>query len=196
MQNWRQPIFESRVAALPRSSRIAARLVVSQVPGTSCAMGREGFLCQGIELSGMCVACNGRIEPLGIKGLEPCTEPCQLLRVQLFNGFFDVFRGRHARGYNIRKAPRKGVGDQENQTRPFTGSSAPVTALAASLTRNRITSASSCGVTHLLKSAFGMLARLAAVSMIDGSTALTVILPFRWAASASVGRCTPAFDAA
>jgi len=61
-----------------------------------------------------------------------------------------------------------------------------VTALAASLARNRITSASSRGVTHFAKSAFGMLARLAAVSMVEGSTALTVILPFHSAASASV----------
>ena len=52
------------------------------------------------------------------------------------------------------------------------------------------------GVTHFAKSAFGMLARLAAVSMVEGSTALTVILPFHSAASASVRRCTPAFDAA
>src|SRR5207247_1444247 len=59
-----------------------------------------------------------------------------------------------------------------------------------------MTSASSCGVTHFAKSAFGMLARLAAVSMVDGSTALTVILPFHSAASASVRRCTPAFEAA
>jgi hypothetical protein len=72
-------------------------------------MGRDGFLCESIELSGVCVACNGCIEPLGIKRLEPCPEPCQLLRVQLFNGFFDVFGGRHTRGYNTRKAPRKGV---------------------------------------------------------------------------------------
>src|SRR5260370_4794893 len=81
-------------------------------------------------------------------------------------------------------------------TRPLTGSSAPVTALAASLTRNRITSASSCGVTHFPKSAFGMLARLAGVSMVEGSTALTVILPFHSAASASVRRCAPALEAA
>ena len=81
-------------------------------------------------------------------------------------------------------------------TRPLTGSSAPVTALAASLARNRITSASSCGVTHLPKSALGMLARLAGVSMVDGNTALTVTLPFHSAASASVSRCTPALEAA
>src|ERR1700688_1845552 len=81
-------------------------------------------------------------------------------------------------------------------TRPLTGSSAPVTALAASLARNRITLASSCGVTHLAKSARGMLARLAGVSMVEGSTALTVILPFHSAANASVSRCTPALDAA
>jgi hypothetical protein len=72
-------------------------------------MGREGFLCESIELSGVCVACNGCIEPLGIKHLEPCTEPCQLLHVQSFNGSFDFFGGRHTKGYNIRKAPRKGV---------------------------------------------------------------------------------------
>lgn len=82
------------------------------------------------------------------------------------------------------------------QTRPVTGSSAPVTALAPSLARKRMTSASCLGATHLAGSAFGMLARFAAVSMIDGSTAFTVILPFSSAASDSVSLCTPAFDAA
>jgi hypothetical protein len=48
----------------------------------------------------------------------------------------------------------------------------------------------------LLKSAFGMPARLAGVSMVDGNTALTVTLPFNSAASVSVKRCTPALEAA
>jgi hypothetical protein len=61
-----------------------------------------------------------------------------------------------------------------------------VTALAASPARNSITSASSCGVTHFVESAFGMPARLAAVSMVDGSTALTVIFPFHSAARAAI----------
>jgi hypothetical protein len=82
------------------------------------------------------------------------------------------------------------------QTRPLTDSSAPVTALAASLATKRMTSASSFGATHLAGSASGMLARFAAVSMIEGSTAFTVILPFNSAASDSVSLCTPAFDAA
>src|SRR5205814_10015622 len=82
------------------------------------------------------------------------------------------------------------------QTRPLTGRSAPVTALAASLARNKMTSANSFGVTHFEKSALGMPARFAGVSMVDGSTALTVTLPFNSAARASVRRCTPAFDAA
>src|SRR5262245_29658373 len=82
------------------------------------------------------------------------------------------------------------------QTRPLTASNAPVTALAASLARKRMTSASSFGATHLAGSAAGMLARFAAVSMIEGSTAFTVILPFNSAASDSVSLCTPAFDAA
>ena len=59
-----------------------------------------------------------------------------------------------------------------------------------------MTSASSVGVTHLAGSAFGMLARFAAVSMTEGSTAFTVILPFNSAASDSVNLCRPAFDAA
>jgi hypothetical protein len=60
-----------------------------------------------------------------------------------------------------------------------------------------MTSASACGATHLVKSAWGMSARLAGVSMIDGSTALTVIpQPFTSSARLSVKRCTPALEAA
>jgi len=59
-------------------------------------------------------------------------------------------------------ASKAGSGVSARQTRSLTGSSAPVTALAASLTRKRITSASSFGATHLAGSAFGMLARFAA----------------------------------
>ena len=89
------------------------------------------------------------------------------------------------------------VVDLSHSAAPPASSSAPTTpARAASRARNRITSASSFGVTHLETSAFGMLARLAAVSMIEGSTALTVILPLSSAASASVRRCTPALEAA
>ena len=59
-----------------------------------------------------------------------------------------------------------------------------------------MTSASSFGVTHFEMSAFGMLARFAAVSIMEGNTAFTVILPLCSAASASVRRCTPALEAA
>ena len=72
----------------------------------------------------------------------------------------------------------------------------PVTALATSLARKRMTFASSSAVTHAEKSALGMSLRLAGVSMVEGNTALTVTLPFSSAASASVRRCTPDFDAA
>ena len=82
------------------------------------------------------------------------------------------------------------------QTRPLTGISALVTALAPSLARNRMTLASSFPVTHLAKSACGMSRRLAGVSMVEGSTALTVTLPLSSAAIASVRRWTPALDAA
>jgi hypothetical protein len=58
-------------------------------------MCREGFLCECVEFSGARIILNGGVEPIGVKHLEPCTEPCQLPRVQSLDGFFDVFGGRH-----------------------------------------------------------------------------------------------------
>ena len=75
------------------------------------------------------------------------------------------------------------------QTPPVTGTSAPVTAPASRDARNRITAARSPGATHLLKSASGIDVRLAGVSMVDGSTALTVTLrPLNSSARLSVKR--------
>src|SRR5258708_2553803 len=82
-------------------------------------------------------------------------------------------------------------------TAPTTGTRAPVTVRAAGLARNSITPARSRGVTHLAKSASGMAARLAGVSMVEGRTALTVRpRPFHSSARASVRRWTPDLDAA
>src|SRR6202040_160806 len=76
------------------------------------------------------------------------------------------------------------------QTLPVTGRSAPVTGAPASLARNRMTSASARGCTQVVKSAFGMSARLAGVSMTEGRTALTVIpTAFNSSARLSVRRC-------
>src|SRR5450755_1736208 len=50
----------------------------SEVPGLTCAMGREGFLCKAIELSSRGIALNGGVEPIGVKHLEPCTRACRL----------------------------------------------------------------------------------------------------------------------
>ena len=72
-------------------------------------MCREGFLCECVEFSGVRIALNGGVEPIGVKHLEPCAETCQLPRVQLLDGFFDVFGGRHIKEYSIRAAPRKGA---------------------------------------------------------------------------------------
>ena len=74
-------------------------------------MGREGFLCKAIELSSRGIALNGGVEPIGVKHLEPCTETCQLPRVQLLDGFFDVFGGHHIR--NIASVRRREKGAWE-----------------------------------------------------------------------------------
>ncbi len=89
----------------------------------------------------------------------------------------------------IRRAPTP-------QTLPVTGKSAPVMGAPASLARNRMTSASARGVTQVVKSAFGMSARLAGVSMVDGRTALTVMpADFNSSARLSVRRCSADLDA-
>src|SRR5690606_14263255 len=61
------------------------------------------------------------------------------------------------------------------QLLPYTGIAAPVIARAASEHRNRNTRAICSGDTHLLKSAFGRSARFSGVSIVPGSTQLTVI---------------------
>src|SRR5260370_37752084 len=83
------------MAALRKSHKIVARLSASQVPGPPGAMCRESFLCICIQLSGGSIVCDGFIELLCVKRLEPCTKACQLPRVQLFDGLFDVFGGCH-----------------------------------------------------------------------------------------------------
>ena len=42
----------------------------------------EGFLCKGIELSGVRIALDGCVEPISLEGLVPHTETRQLSRVQ------------------------------------------------------------------------------------------------------------------
>ena len=58
-------------------------------------MCRESLFCKCIEFSGVGIVLDGRVEPIGVKHLEPCAETCQLPRIQLLDGFFDVFGGRH-----------------------------------------------------------------------------------------------------
>ena len=73
-------------------------------------MCREGFFCKCIEFSGVRIVLNGGVEPIGVKHLEPCAETCQLPRVQLLDGFFDVFGGRHMRNIaSVRRYEKVGV---------------------------------------------------------------------------------------
>src|SRR5690606_41615426 len=82
------------------------------------------------------------------------------------------------------------------QERPATGSNTPCTARAASEARKQSTLARSAGATHLLKSAEGMSARLRGVSMMLGSTALTLMpLPFNSSDRLSVSFITTLFEA-
>ena len=82
------------------------------------------------------------------------------------------------------------------QLNPLTGSAAPCTARAASEARKRMTSARSAGATQRDGSASGIERRLSGVSMIVGSTQLTLMpRSLNSAAIASVRRITADFDA-
>ncbi len=73
-------------------------------------MCRQGFFCKCIEFSGLRIVLNGRVESIGVKHLKPCTETCQLPRIQLLDGFFDVFGGRHMRNIaSVRRYEKVGV---------------------------------------------------------------------------------------
>src|SRR5690348_6462276 len=68
--------------------------------------------------------------------------------------------------------------------------------LASSLDKNKITSAIASGVGHLLKSAFGIARRFAAVSMMLGRTELArTPVPFKSAARESIIATAAALDA-
>ena len=81
-------------------------------------MCREGFLCECVEFSGVRIVLNGGVEPIGVKHLEPCTETCQLPRVQLLDGFFDVFGGRHIRNIASARRREKVRGNEGSTLRP------------------------------------------------------------------------------
>src|SRR6202034_3127360 len=118
--------------------------------------------------------------------------------------------GRHARGVCVDGADHlQGVlsGDRGAEartggtwsachTRPATGMSAPVTALASLDTKKAMTSAASLNVTQRLKSAFGISSRFFGVSSVLGKMALTVMpRSLSSSANASVNRATPALEA-
>lgn len=81
-------------------------------------------------------------------------------------------------------------------TSPVTGMAAPWIALAASLARNAMTSASAGGATQREGSASGMAARFSGVSMIEGSTQFT-LMPLSLSSPdiASVSRISALFEA-
>jgi hypothetical protein len=52
-----------------------AMLSVSQVPGSAGAIFRNGLLCKCVELAGVCITFDGRVELIGVKRLKPRTKP-------------------------------------------------------------------------------------------------------------------------
>ena len=62
-------------------------------------MSGKGLFRMRVKFAGACIARDGGVELLGIKGFEPGTKARQLARGELFNGFLDILGGRH--GQNI-----------------------------------------------------------------------------------------------
>jgi hypothetical protein len=78
-----------------KQSKTLAMQSVSQIPGLSGAIGRDGFLCKGIKFAVTRITFNGRIEPIGVKRFKPGTKPRQLRWSQLLDGLFNVFGSCH-----------------------------------------------------------------------------------------------------
>jgi hypothetical protein len=57
----------------------------------------KGFIRMGVKLAGAGVPLNGGVELLSVERFEPRAKPRKLVRGKLFDGFFDVFGGSHAR---------------------------------------------------------------------------------------------------
>ena len=57
-----------------------AMLSVSQVPGFAGAICRNGLLCKCVELAGVGITFNSRVELIRIKHFKPGAKPRQLSR--------------------------------------------------------------------------------------------------------------------
>jgi hypothetical protein len=58
-------------------------------------MGSKRLFSKAVELAGFGIPFNGGIEATGLKGLVPCAKAGKLSRIQLFDGFLDVFCSGH-----------------------------------------------------------------------------------------------------
>jgi hypothetical protein len=68
----------------------------------------KGFIRARIELAGVSVALDRSVKLLGIERLEPRTKSRQLARVELFDGFFNVFGSGHGRDIALPREAQKG----------------------------------------------------------------------------------------
>jgi hypothetical protein len=84
-----------------------AMLSVSQVSGFAGAISCNGLLCKRVELAGMRVTFDGRIESIGVKRFKPGSKSRQFSRRELFDGLFNVFGCCHSGNITPRKRSEK-----------------------------------------------------------------------------------------
>jgi hypothetical protein len=82
----------------------------SQVARTPGAVRGKSFLRLRIKLAGAGVPLNGGVELLRVEDLEPGARPRELARGELFNGFLDVFGGRHVEDIAFSRMRRRDRG--------------------------------------------------------------------------------------
>jgi hypothetical protein len=68
----------------------------------------KGLFRARIELAGVSVALDRSVKLLRIERLEPRAKPRQLARIELFDGFFNVFGGRHGEDIALPREAQKG----------------------------------------------------------------------------------------
>lgn len=63
---------------IDKRPKILAMPSVSQVPRLAGVMCRYRFLCKYVQLAGVCISFDGRVELIRIECFKPCAKPCQL----------------------------------------------------------------------------------------------------------------------
>src|SRR3954469_3080800 len=96
-QSWSQQAFERGAVASGTRPKISAQRNASQLARAPRPVRGKSLVGMRIKLAGEGVSLNRGIKLVRVKLFKPGAKPCKLARRKLFDGFLDVFGGRHGK---------------------------------------------------------------------------------------------------